>query len=219
MSEETYKRVLRDGLVYYFTVPIKKAGAYQLRVALRDSTTEHVGSASQFIEVPDIHKDHLALSGLVVSGINPSRNAPAKNGANATSAPSAATAASASQTEDAVDENDPMASPAVRRFHQLMYMDFVCWIYNAKLDKATNRPQLTTQTRIFHDGQLIFEGKEIPFDIGQQTDMKRLPVAGRLRLGTNLKPGDYVFQVLVTDALAKEKYRTATQWIDFEIVQ
>jgi len=38
-------------------------------------------------------------------------------------------------------------------------------------------------------------------------------------LGTALTPGEYVLQVVVTDSLAKGKYRTATQWIDFEMVK
>jgi hypothetical protein len=40
-----------------------------------------------------------------------------------------------------------------------------------------------------------------------------------LRLGTDLEPGEYVLQVIVTDNLAKEKYRVATQWMDFELVK
>jgi len=36
---------------------------------------------------------------------------------------------------------------------------------------------------------------------------------------TTIAPGEYVLQVIVTDRLAKEKYRSATQWIDFEIVE
>jgi hypothetical protein len=31
--------------------------------------------------------------------------------------------------------------------------------------------------------------------------------------------GDYMLQVIVTDLLAKEKQRTATQWIDFEVIK
>ena len=34
-----------------------------------------------------------------------------------------------------------------------------------------------------------------------------------------MTPGEYVLQIIVTDALAKEKHRTATQWMDFEIVK
>ena len=35
--------------------------------------------------------------------------------------------------------------------------------------------------------------------------------------GKSVGPGDYVLQVIVTDKLAKEKYRVATQSMDFEI--
>jgi VWFA-related protein len=54
LKGKTYERVLADGFTYNLTVPVKKAGAYQLRTALRDVATERVGSATQFIEVPDL---------------------------------------------------------------------------------------------------------------------------------------------------------------------
>src|SRR5207244_2283060 len=71
LPDELYKRTLRDGLVYDVTVPIKKAGAYQLRMSLRDTSSERIGAASQFIEAPDLKKDRLALSGIVIRGDNP----------------------------------------------------------------------------------------------------------------------------------------------------
>ena len=114
---------------------------------------------------------------------------------------------------------DAQAGPAVRRLTHGMLLDFGYVIYNAQLDRTTLRPQLTTQVRLFRDGQQVFTGKELPFNADRQTDLKRLVAGGRLRLGTNLQPGEYVLQVIVRDALAKEKYRTASQWIDFEIVK
>src|SRR5438105_3597085 len=62
LPDEWYKRTLRDGLVYYVTVPVNKPGAYQLRMSLRDTNTEHIGSASQFVEAPDPKKNLRALS-------------------------------------------------------------------------------------------------------------------------------------------------------------
>ena len=38
-----------------------------------------------------------------------------------------------------------------------------------------------------------------------------------LLFGSRMVPGDYVLQVIVTDKLAKEKNRVATQWQDFVI--
>ena len=71
LPEELYRRAQRDGLVYYVTVPVKKAGAYQLRMSLRDTATDRIGSASQFVEVPDLKKNRLSLSGLALRGYQP----------------------------------------------------------------------------------------------------------------------------------------------------
>jgi VWFA-related protein len=218
MDEETYRKVLREGLIYSVNVPIKKAGAYQLRMAVRDASTEQTGSASQFIEVPDLKKNRLALSGVVLSGI---RAAEMKKTGDANATTSAQAGVDKQPAEGALNEQETLASPAVRRFRQNSSFDFGYVIYNARLDKTTNLPQLTTQTRIFRDGQPVFNGKEQPVDVTQNPDLKRISFLSRLRLGSALTPGEYVLQVVVTDMLAKEKdrHRVATQWIDFEIVK
>jgi VWFA-related protein len=210
---ETYERVLKNGFVYYMTVPIKKAGAYQLRAALRDTATEHVGAASQFIEVPDIKKNRLTISGVVLSGYDA---AALQQSADAASQSEATAGDAARKTEDVASTVDPQSSPAIRRFHSRMFMQFGYVIYNAKLSPA---PQLTTQMRLFRDGQLVFTGKVMPLDTSKQADLKRITAGGLLRLGTDMTPGEYVLQVIVTDTLVKDKYRTATQWMDFEIVK
>lgn len=128
-------------------------------------------------------------------------------------------AAAGAAKEGQVNDPDPSGSPALRRFRPGASIDFLYSIYNAKLDRATRRPQLQTQLRLFREGQQVFAGQTKPFDESQQTDMKRLVDWSRLRLGTNLQPGEYALQVVVTDALASEKRRTVTQWIDFEIVK
>jgi hypothetical protein len=92
-------------------------------------------------------------------------------------------------------------------------------VYNARLDKATAKPQLRTQVRFFRDGALVFTGKEQPLSETSQPDLKRITVLGAVRLGGELIPGEYVLQITVTDPLADEKHRVATQWIDFEIVK
>ena len=218
LPDEMYKHALRDGLVYNVAVPIKKPGAYQLRMSLRDTSSERIGAASQFIEAPDLKKDRLALSGIVMRGENPGKptspSGPAgQPGANqpANSAPS--------QSQEGVEQGNAEASPAVRHFSRDMLMVYSFMIFNAHLDKATNAPQLTTQVRLFRDGKPVFTGKENPFKLANASDLKRLLAGGVIQLGTDLPPGEYVFQVIVNDPLASEKHRTATQWIDFEIVK
>jgi VWFA-related protein len=217
LPDELYKRAVRDGLVYYVTVPIKKPGAYQLRLSLRDSSTERVGSASQFVEVPDLKKDRLALSGIVLRGTNPGQTVKLSagdagpNGAGVNSAPG--------QDQEGVEQGNPEASPAVRHFGRGMLMDYALVIYNARVDKATNGPQLTTQVLLFRDGKPIFTGKENPYVVTSQTDLKRLLAGGEIQLGTDLAPGEYVLQIVVSDVLADQKHRTTSQWMDFEIVK
>jgi VWFA-related protein len=201
LGEAQYKRMLREGLVYKVTVPIKKPGAYQLRISLRDSVSDRIGSASQFIEAPDIKKNRLALSGIVIRG-------------------EARTASDTTSTDpgEGVDSGSAEASPAVRHFKRGMVMTYGLFIYNARIDKATMHPQLITQVRLFRDGKEVFAGNKTPYDSGQQTDMKRLPVTGGLFLGTEMSSGEYMLQLIVTDLLADKKYQSATQWIDFQIV-
>ena len=203
LSDADYDLIMRDGLVYYITVPIKKPGAYQLRMSLRDSASERIGSASQFIDAPDIKKKRLALSGLILR-------------AQSTAQASAAIASSANEGREA---GNAQTSAAVREFKARMTMEYAFFIYNAKLEKASSRPQVTTQVKLFRDGKEVFSGKEIPLDSTGQTDLQRLAAAGAIQLGSQMEPGEYVLQVIVTDLLADKKHRVTTQWMDFQIVK
>ena len=196
--EAEYRRALQQGFVYNVTVPIRKPGAYHFRVALRDTATERVGSAGQFIQVPDIKSGRLALSGVVLTTSN----------ADAGSVVAAGGA-----------QNNAEASPALRRFRQGMQLEWGYLIYNAQPDKATGKPQLTSEARLFREGKQVFTGGELPFVAVQASDPRRLTASGALILGTDLAPGEYVLQIIVTDSLADKKYRVATQWMDFEIVK
>ena len=195
-SGDAYERMLRDGLVYIFNIPVKQPGAYQLRVAVRDAKSEHLGAAGQFIEVPDLAHNQLALSGIVLFG-------------------------STAGADQSGPEQDMRSSPAVRRLSQGMILNYRYTIYKAQIDRETNRPNLQTQMRLFRDGQLVFAGKLLSYDAGQQVDLKRLNASGRLRIGPDLVPGSYTLQVIVKDLSVKDKSRpaTATQIIDFQVVK
>jgi VWFA-related protein len=210
---ETYKRILENGFVYTLTVPIKKPGAYQLRTAIRDTATQRIGSASQFIQIPDFAKNRLSLSGIALVGSEPAK----ASAANKATGGQPSTVSHAAEQE--ITETDPQAGPAVRRYRRGMVLNFGYFIYNATVNKATGQPRLMTQMRLFRDGQEIFKGSVQTLDASGQADLRRLSVSGALQLGTDMTPGEYVLQVIVTDPYAKQKYRTATQWIDFDIVK
>jgi len=201
LANDDFKRAMREGLVYYGTVPIKKPGAYQLRMSLRDSGSERTGSASQYIDAPDIKKKRLFLSGLIIRGEN-----------------AAALTQTAAAKAEGVEQGNAEASPAIRRLRPGMVASFGYFIYNARIDKVTSRPQVTTQLKLFRDGKAVFTGKEIPFDTTGQSDPQRLALGGAIQLGSAMEPGEYVLQVIVRDLLADKKQSVATQWMDFQIV-
>jgi len=204
-----YQRLMKEGFTYHLTVPIKKPGAYQLRTAIRDDASGRVGAASQFIDVPDIKKNRLVVSGILLRGTTLEMfNKKLAGGW-------------AEQKADGAsdDVSTPIdAGVAVRRFRRGLVMEYGLSIYNAQLD-SSGKPQVQTQVRLFRNGQQIFAGEEKLVEATNQPDLKRLVVGGAMQLGAEMEPGEYVLQVIATDPLAKEKHRIATQWIDFEIVQ
>ncbi|MGH9968667.1 MAG: VWA domain-containing protein [Pyrinomonadaceae bacterium] len=208
-KEKIYDRILKDGFVYNLTVPLKKPGAYQLRTTLRDEVSERVGSATQFVEVPDIKKNRLAVSGILVRALSPEEYR--KGGTTP--------AGEERNSDDQQDGVDPANGAAVRQFKQGYIMEYGYFIYNPQIDKSSAKPNVQSQVRLFRNGQQIFAGKELAVNANGLPDLKRIRATGAIRLGTELTPGEYVFQIVVTDFLAKEKRRLATQWIDFEIVK
>jgi len=182
-------------------VPIKKPGAYQFRIALRDSASEKVGSASQFVDVPNLKKGNLTLSGIVLDNFMAAEWKKISLGQK-----------SAVQTEDETNVDTNTSLRIFKRGTVLRY-DYI--IYNAK----TNPSQLQIQARLFRDGKILLEGQPGSFDTSGQTDLKRLQAVGAITLGNNLAPGNYVLQLIVKDGLAKEKRQIASGSVDFEIVE
>jgi VWFA-related protein len=204
-KDDLYQQILKRGFVYTINLPVKKPGAYQLRVAVRDNGSERLGAANQYIEVPDINKGRLALSSLIATGSDTKE---------------------ASQLQTVPSENgDPNSQPATqassssRRFRQGMEVSYAFVIYNPQVNKENPQPQIESQTFLFKDGQPVYTSTPKLINLGQQANFKEILAGGNLQLGGKMPPGEYVLQIVVTDKLAKDKYATATQWIDFEVVQ
>src|SRR6266850_2569335 len=202
------QQVMRDGLTYELMTPVKRTGIYQLRVAVQDADSGRIGSASQFIEVPDIANKRLTLTGLVTSAKNPTNS---KTGPS-TSLPGA------EEVRYTTSEAD--ARPAVRRFRVGMQMEYTFIVLNAQVSPTSSRPQLDTQVVLYREGKAVFKGALRRLETDNKTNLQQIVIGGTVNLGAELTPGEYALQVIVTDNLAKEeKYRTATRWIDFDLVQ
>ena len=66
LNERDFEIAKRNGMATRVDMRIKKPGAYQVRVATRDRRSGKIGSAGQFVEVPDLNKKRMAVSGIVL---------------------------------------------------------------------------------------------------------------------------------------------------------
>jgi VWFA-related protein len=200
LKGDEYQKALDDGLFFEFQHAVKKPGYYQLRVALRDEGSQQIGSANQFIEIPDVSKA-LTLSSLILEK------------------ETTATKRTAGEAgEGQSPQQDPKGNPALRIFKPGDSLDYVYQILNAGANSA--KPiDLQVHTRLFRDGQQVYEGKPMPLQIVTQQDPRHLLATGTMKLGVQMPPGDYVLQVIVIDALSGDKHRTAAQSTDFEVQQ
>jgi len=193
--------IKQNGLIYTTDVPVKKAGSYNFRLAVRDAGSKMLGSASQIIQVPDLKKSKIFLSGLTVSAVD-------ANGKFVSP--------SAVKPENALSLPNSAAVPAIRRFRPNTILAYAYTLYNAQTDKTTNQPKLTVQINLYRDGKLISEGKPQTPELEKPSDPTRINDYGYLRLNANVPKGDYALQIIVKDLTANE---TTSQWIDFEVGQ
>ncbi len=195
VSERVYQKMLANGFVYTLPVPIKKAGAYQFRIALRDTNSDKVGAASQFVEVPDFKK-RMSISNLVLDNFTPEELQKVKLGGSRDS------------------KRTVLLNTTLREFKRGTILRYDYVIYNPKQTQS-----LTVQTRLIRDGKVIYEENPAPLKIGGQTDLMRLQSSGAITLGKNLEAGSYILQTIVVDAAERGKNSFTTQFVEFEIVE
>ncbi len=183
----SFDKVLQVGLTQEIDMPVKRPGAYQLRAAIMDQSTKKTGSATQFIEVPDIKNKQLAMSDLIVS------------------------------REDWMDQNDPAGGPAQRILRPGSKLAYGAFVYNAKSGKEANKPNLETQVVLFHDGKVVYTGKRTPFQPEGFTEGKSISVMGNMQLGARIAVGEYILQLAVRDLEAPKKQQYSVRSIDFEV--
>jgi VWFA-related protein len=199
VKPDEYARVLRSGLVYGLRHPVKKQGAYQVRVAVRDDVSERLGSATQFMQVPDVRKGRLLLSSILLMQ---------------DAGESAGVAGDGDHSRASGD--DPNNSPAIRVFKPGASITYLYQILNARMD-GSQRPELESQVRVFRDGEQLYAGSPVPARVESPENAKTLVGGGSLQLGAKMTPGDYVLQVIVADKLAQQGRGVASQSMDFEV--
>jgi VWFA-related protein len=174
------------GVIYNHHTPLTP-GIYQVRVAVRDEKSGRVGSAMQFVVIPDLATRQLSTSSVLLGG------------------------------QVLEDAKNKQASPQIQlsvdhRFSRLARLGYWMFIYNAKRD-ATGAPNLTAQTQVLRDGQVLLASPQRRLNQGGP-DPERIPFGEEMALKT-LTPGRYDLRVTVTDSIAGT---SVTQTVDFVVL-
>lgn len=196
------ERISRDGFVYTTDIPIKKAGNYNFRVAVRDASSKMIGTAGQSVQIPDLKRADVFLSGLSVSGVD-------QNGKFE--------AVISTTAENAITLPSSGSTPSIRRFKAGAVVAYAYSIYNSRVDKTTKKPNVAITVNLYKDGNLVVPGKEAPAQFEEQADWKRIHDFGYIRLNPQAEAGEYALQVIVRDLLGGKNSITS-QWIDLEVV-
>jgi len=187
LSDADYERLLGTGIPYLKAVTLKP-GRYQVRLAARDDTTGLLGSAWQWIEIPEIAPGRFTLSSLFLLQERETK-APAAD----TSAP------------------DLRNAQAVRRYHRNESLYAQIYAYNPKKDEG-GATKLFAQAEILKNGQTL--GKAAPEPMESGGPQAPLPHTSRIKL-QRFDPGDYELRMTVSDENANA---IATRRVAFTVV-
>ena len=185
-----YRFGMENGLSFTFQIRLPALGAWQIRAVVSDGASDRMGSATQFVDIPNVRQGGLALSGMILRA-----DAPAAGSAPA----------------------DPRGEADVRIFKPGHGCTFFYSVFNA-LTGPDKQTALEVKTSIFAGGRAVFEGKPGRVSFAGVARGAHQQITGHLTLDPQIGPGDYVLQVTVRDTLAPPAQpRTATQFTDFQI--
>ena len=160
-------------IIYNHPSPLKP-GIYQVRVAARDARSGALGSAMQWVVIPDLSTRQLSLSSLILGLENVSGKG-----------------AESGRMQWSVD----------KRFAHGSHLRFMTFIYNAA--RAAAAADLAAQVRVYKDGQAVITSpfKKVPS--ASDVDQARVPFTEDINLAA-LQSGRYVLQVTVEDRTANK---------------
>ncbi|HEY6401789.1 MAG TPA: VWA domain-containing protein [Blastocatellia bacterium] len=188
IKPERLELALKNGISYRRLMALKP-GFYQARVAVREEGSGRIGSASKWVEVPDIGNKQLTLSGVLLS------------------------AASGDQKDlqPANSAYTAQQSSAIRRFKKGGAIEFMTFAYNAKVEK--NTADLVIQSQVFSGSKLVYASPIAKMAIPESADLQRIPYAARIML-EDFNPGTFELRVVVIDRLTKA---TAFRRVNFTV--
>jgi VWFA-related protein len=170
-------------------------GLYQVRVAAREAKSGRLGSAVQWIEIPDLTKHQITMSSLLIAELKAAANKSGATGAFALAAPAPTVRASTD-----------------RRIGRASKLRFVTFVYNASRGPSgVATPDVALKIQLLRGGKSVLADPLRKVTLKDVADLTRIPYIAEIPL-TGLPSGQYVLVVTALDQMTK---LSATQQIDF----
>ncbi len=153
-TDQDLQQRLKEGVLYTLDISLKTRGAYQIHLAVRDAETGKLGSASQFLVIPDLKKERVALTSVVLQQADRPAGTPAYAG----------------------------MTPITRQFHaggQLEYFSMVEKGGNKSADKLDTQIRIIRDGRIVYSGP----AKQVPMDGGGLAILGGLKLGSQMSAG------------------------------------
>jgi VWFA-related protein len=204
LDGDSYALMRQRGLLYSARLGINEPGGYQIRAAVQDDRSRAIGTSAQFVEVPKVGKDHVALSGVVMMEV----------AAAGTAAPGETPAATAMRTDVIAD--GVLGEPAIKIFKPGSEVAYTFEIYDGR---GKRKDGFSTRATLIRDGKAFYTTNPAPVGAAPKdaVPVGAVPVGGTLSLGRGLPRGNYTLQVSVAPQSGKGRDRHASQWVDFEV--
>ena len=191
LQPATHDAVLKRGLLATRTLNVKP-GVYQVRLFVRETGSGLIGTANDYIEIPDMKANRLSTSSLFVSG-------------------------QAVEEGKVVNTAGEGGTASQRRFARGGEFTYTLVIYNPKLDGKSKEPQLEIRARILKGSQVVYKGEPRPVIAAKDSAPTRIVTGGVIKLLT-LQPDDYTLEVTVRDKLrGKDSRSIIHQEMDFSV--
>ncbi|MDR0311422.1 MAG: hypothetical protein LBJ21_07540, partial [Acidobacteriota bacterium] len=208
LSKFNVEWIQKHGIRFSMLLPVKKPGAYYVRVSVQDKESGKVGSAYQFLEIPDLKKKGLALSDIFAitsaDDLNWMRSDVKKEISGGVFSP--------------VFQGEEVRSPALRTYKQGDRLQTLVMLYNAD-EKAIARSEIEMQAILYKDGKEFLRGEPwsvTPSSGSSPDNIQALP----LTISTGMTPGNYVLQMVATDKKNSNKREgVASQILSFTVVE
>ena len=197
----TFDAIQSNGFVYVLMLPVKKPGIYQYRVALRDSATDKIGTASQIVGIPDLTKQKLTISSLAVENVSMNTWQLITQGKVGNS------------TGQTQLKSTLLYDTVLRQFRPGTVLRYGFEVYDAKLD-GTKNVRLEIQANILQSDKVVVQGNVNKFDTTDPASAATPRVSGAMTLRDDIKPGEYALEINVTDTISKQ---TTKQLFPFSI--